>query len=160
MAWEDTMIPMVRHLINDASSTPTYSNTRLEQTIVVAAQLVNLDVVFDQTYTVNVVSVDITPDPTDLPDNAFINLTVLKAACIILGSEARTYALSGVKVTDGPSTIDMTNVYKSIIGLYKKLCDDYDKAIMGYVLGDGRSGAAVTGPMVNEGIGQTYGNFN
>ena len=51
-------------MINDLSDTPTYSDERVQQLIVVAAQYVivkEVDLTVD--YTINIVNPDITPDP-------------------------------------------------------------------------------------------------
>ncbi len=51
MAWQDVTIRMMRIIINDYdSSTYEYSDDRLAQTLVVAAQLVNQEIDFDTTY--------------------------------------------------------------------------------------------------------------
>ena len=64
---------MVRHMINDVDPTNyKYSVSRLETTILVAAQLVSEDMDFDNDYVVNVEQSTLTPDPTDTDtkDNA------------------------------------------------------------------------------------------
>jgi len=86
MAWQETMVTMVRVLINDLdSSNYTYSNERLEQTILVSAQYVASAADFQNAYVVDLGQFTLIPDPTDDPaDNDYINLVCLKAACLIL----------------------------------------------------------------------------
>jgi hypothetical protein len=82
--WQNEMVRIVRHLVDDLDAA-TYSDSRLEETVLVSAQMVQLQVTFDKTYTVDVDELLLTPDPTAATrDNAFINLVCLKTACIIL----------------------------------------------------------------------------
>ena len=121
MAWADVMLPMVRILINDYDDANyEYSDDRLIQTLVVAAQLVNQEIDFSTSYTINVPLVTITPDPTTgTIDNAFTNFTVLKAACFMDMSTFRTKAaLAGLKAKLGPAvleTMEHLNGFKQLI---------------------------------------------
>ena len=86
------MTTIVRHLVNDVdSSSYTFSTDRLETTILVAAQLMIMNVDFNNTYDINVETSTLSPDPTDTDtkDDPFIALACLRAACIIVGSEIR-----------------------------------------------------------------------
>ena len=76
MAWQSEMTTIVRHLINDTDiSDPTFTNSRLETSILVAAQLMNNEINFGKVYTIDVDGCSLSPDPTvETKDNAFINL--------------------------------------------------------------------------------------
>ena len=92
MSWQGQMTTVVRHLINDVDpSNYTFSTDRVETTILVAAQLLIMNVDFNNTYDVNVEASTLSPDPSDLDtkDDPFIALACLRAACIIVGSEIR-----------------------------------------------------------------------
>ena len=121
MAWADVMLPMVRILINDYDDTNyEYSDDRLIQTLVVSAQLVNQEIDFSTSYTINVPLVTISPDPTTgTVDDAFTNFVVLKAACFMDLSTFRTKAaLSGLKAKLGPAvleTMEHLNGFKQLI---------------------------------------------
>jgi len=157
MSWQDVMPEMVRWGINDLNGS-TYSAGQLEHVLIIAAQYLNGEVDFDTTYTINMISRTITPDPTTLTtqDDAFINLTVLKAICIILDSEARTQSLSAMKVTDGPSSIDTTAVYNAAKQAAETACNRYDKAKLDYQMNGVLPGLAITTPTTNEGqVGST-----
>lgn len=104
MSWLDEAIPVLRVIINDLGDTPTYSDGRLEQLLVVAAKLVHQDFKFD-TYTISVSSSTITPDPVD--DDAFLNFVVMRSACIVDEGMLRTKAhTAGIIARCGPAMLD------------------------------------------------------
>lgn len=106
MAWQDEAIPMLRVLINDLGATPTYSDDRLEQMLIVSAKLVYQDIDLTYDYTISIESSTISPDPTTNEDDAFINFFVLKAACIADQSTYRTKAaMEGIRAALGPASL-------------------------------------------------------
>lgn len=123
--WQTECVEIVRHLINDLADTPTYTDSRLVRLLVVAALQVTEEISFSTTYTVDISLSSITPDPSASTsrDNAFINFICLKAAVILLDGELRYYSIGGVRVTDGPSTIDTT----SRVGFVKQAADVMNK---------------------------------
>ena len=148
MAWTDDMPIIVRYLINDIDSTNyAYSNGRVKQTIVVAAQLVLNEIDFDKTYSVTVSTSGISPDPTAATkDDAFINLVSLKSACLIATSELRTKSLDAVRVSDGSSSIDTGGVLKGFESLSKSMCARYEDAKIQYKAGNSVAGQAILTP--------------
>ena len=77
------MTTIVRHLVNDIdSSSYTFATDRVETTILVAAQLMIMNVDFNNTYEINVEASTLSPDPTDTDtkDNPFIALACLRSA--------------------------------------------------------------------------------
>lgn len=150
MAWESECVRILRYLIDDLGTSPDYSDTRLQETFIVAAQLVKQEVEFTTTYSIDVDQLLLSPDPTDSPkDNAFINLVCLKAGCIITRSEMRAKAKTGgILVKDGQSTINtqgQIDGYKVL--LEKGLCQEYESAKKDYLLGDLVPGRAVCGAL-------------
>ncbi len=101
---------MMRVLIDDSDpATYSYTDTRIEQILVVAAQYVQHEISFTTTYTIDIGTPDITPDPTvtATKDDPFTNFTVLKAACLTDWSTFRQKALiSGVKARCGPVILE------------------------------------------------------
>ena len=86
MSWQGQMSTIVRHLISDVDSTAyTFSANRIETSVLVAAQLITMNVDFNNTYTINVESCALSPDPTDTDtqDNPFIALTCLRAHVLL-----------------------------------------------------------------------------
>lgn len=152
MSWQNEMVLIVRHLINDLDdSNQSFSDERLEGTVLVSAQLLLNEIDFDDPpnndYTVDVDGLSLTPDPTSgEKDNAFINLVCLKTACVIIGSEVRTNALNSIVLRDGPSTIDMRGVTAGLNNLYDSLCKKFDDGVLQYKAGGSRVGQAIFSP--------------
>ncbi len=144
MAWQDNTNLMVRHIINDTDpDNYKYSDNRINSTIAVAAQLIVLEIEFDQQYSVDIASQTVSPDPSS--DDAFINLVVLRAAVIIIGGEIKTESSNAISIKDGPSAIDLRGVSSTLLALYKDLSDRYDSVAHGY--GYNTSiGKAILGP--------------
>lgn len=158
MSWYNEMTLIVRHLINDLSTSPTYDDDRIEETIIVAAQLLIESIDFDNSYTIDIDEHAITPDPTlaGAKDDGFINLVCLKAATIFLKGEVKSYAGKSYRIVDGPSTIDVTGVYKAT----KETLDQYEKdlgmAIAQYKIGNSVAGKAILTPYTVEQINSRY----
>jgi hypothetical protein len=153
MAWIDEVTEMVRVLIGDMGTTSTYSDERIERVILVATHQVMNDVAFPVTYTLNLVTMTLTPDPTSDPrDEAFLYLASLKTACLIMSGEARTYAISSMKVTDGPSSVDTGSAFTNVKALAEGLCNGYQKAKNEYIMGTLAPGAAILTPTTQEAI--------
>jgi len=146
MAWQDTMVIMLRVIIDDMGSNPTYSDSRLEEVLVVSANLTKQDIDFANDYTIGVTDSTITPDPTDTPDNGFINLVTLKAACLLANSEYKTEANNAISVRDGSASIDKRGVAAAKKDWKDSICKDYDRAEKEYKLGNSNAGAAIIGP--------------
>jgi hypothetical protein len=143
------MSTIVRHLINDVDpSNYSFSDQRIETTILVAAQLMLMSVDFNNVYTVNVETCTLNPDPTDAEtkDDPFITLSCLRAACIIIGSEIRSESGNAISIKDGPSAIDLTGVTQTLTILYKDICDKYEQLLLNYKAGNAISGQAILGP--------------
>ncbi len=153
MAWQDEVTETVRILIGDMSDTPTYSDERIERVAIIAAHQMINDIVFPIVYTVSISNSTITPDPADSPrDDAFIYLLSLKTSCLIMSGETRTYAISSMKITDGPSSVDTGPSYTNVKALAGSICDNYQQAKMLYVMGTLVPGAAIMTPTTQEGI--------
>jgi hypothetical protein len=161
MVWQNEVVRIVRFLINDLESL-TYTDDRLEETVLVSAQLLLDTMDFAQSYTVDVDQVILTPDPTESPkDNFFINVLALKTACIVIGSEAKTLATQSYRIKDASSSIDISAAYQSLNQLHKQMCDKLDKMIFDYRAGNSLAGQAVLTPYTQEGLneGQPIRNY-
>ena len=150
MSWNIELPIIVRTLINDMSDTPTYSDERLLQIIVVAAKYVQFDVVLDHQYELNVVNPNIIPDPTVDNDSIFISLTCLKAACLIDQSSVRTKAaLEGIRAALGPAQL---SVGGSLEGLKLILetgpCAAYDELTSHWDVKEATAIRAILSPFV------------
>lgn len=149
MAWSTEMVTILRFLINDTAATPEFSDSRLQQTLLVAAQLVQTDLQFNTAYSVNVSLTTLSPDPTDsgTRDDIFINLVELKAACIIDRGKLRTNADSAFKITSDNDTIDTSGVSKAYADLIKLgYCQAYQDAKEAYKFENRIAGEAILTP--------------
>jgi len=152
MGWQNEMVRIVRFLINDLDGS-TYTDSRLEETILVAAQLQYISIDFDNTYVIDIDTLSLSPDPTSgTKDDWFINIVCMRAACIILNSEAKTLAAQSYKIKDGPSSIEVGETYKNTIALYEDACDRLSLMIMQYKAGNSVAGHAVLTPYTQERI--------
>lgn len=155
--WKDELVTMLRVLINDLGETPSYSDSRLQQLLVVAARYVLQDMDFDTSYTININVPNISPDPvgTTTRDDAFANFTVLKAACLSDQSLFRTKALlEGITARCGPATLSIAGHLPGFKELITQgPCAAYLVLKQQYYLGDARGVRAIMSPF-------TGNNFN
>ncbi len=129
MCWQEDMVTMLRYLINDVAIPTVHTDERLEQTILVAAQMVINEVDFVVDYTISFTEHTLTPDPTEgTKDNAMIELTVLKAGCMIdRGGYRQQLGLGGISVKIGFESIDTGRNLKGYETLFKEgLCKEYE----------------------------------
>ena len=148
MPWQNEMTLIVRHLVNDLdSSSYIFTDSRLEEAILVSAQLASLEIDFENTYTIDVDSVSLSPDPTESSnkDDSFINLVSLKTAQMLLGSELKTHSLNAISLRDGPSALDLRGIVAGLKILFDDINKRYEEAVMQYKL-NGVVGQAVLGP--------------
>lgn len=152
MSWQGEMVTILRQLVGDTDpDSYRYSDNRLETTILVAAQTTLSEIDFEKTYVVDVERCYISPDPTEATvsldvadrDDGFINLVCLKAACLITNAEWIKESRNAVRVSNGPSSIDYTQVaaqFKSMSESFIRQYEDYKFAL--------KAGAAAVGKVV------------
>jgi len=112
MSWQNTSLIMLRTLLNDANcSTEKYTDDRLMDLLLTSAFIIRIDVNFSTSYTINIPSQTISPNPEDQTDgDEFISFMVLKAACLTDEANFRTAALlQGVSARCGPASITTSN---------------------------------------------------
>jgi hypothetical protein len=163
MAWQEELTIIVRSLINDwcsQNSNPEYSDGRIQQLITVAAKYVVKDVNLITTYNIDVVNIDITPDPTSTEkrDEDFISFVALKAACMLDQSTFRTKAvMEGIKTSLGSANISIGGNlagYKTILDAGP--CSLYDALVLRYNIGDATAVRAVLSPFVGNNFDPRY----
>ena len=148
MPWQNEMTLIIRHLVNDLDSTSyTFTDSRLEEAVLVCAQLLLLEVDFESTYTIDVDSMTLNPDPTSSgnKDDSFINLICLSTAQMLLGSELKIHSLNAISLRDGPSSLDLRGIVTGLKILFEDINRRYDEAKMQYKL-NGVVGQAILGP--------------
>lgn len=151
MAWQDEMVITTRVLINDLNTPYEFSDSRIEQVLVVAGKYVQFDVNLDHLYTIDVITPSITPDPTIDNDSIFISLCCLKAACIIDQGTFRTKAaLEGIRTALGPASLSFGGSiagYRDIIA--HGACALYDELTSHWDVKNATAWAAILSPFVN-----------
>jgi hypothetical protein len=160
MYWDIEIPIIVRTLINDLESTPTYSDERIKQLITVSAKYVVIDANLSISYNIDVVNETITPDPSDpeTRDTEFVGLIALKAACILDQSTFRTKAaLEGIRTSLGSASLAINNN----LGGYKTILDQgpcalYDQLVMDYNIGNATAVRAVLSPFVGNNFDPRY----
>lgn len=152
MPWQNEMTTILRILLNDLDpSMPTYSDERLQQVILVSAQLIQMDLDFLKTYAVDVEQLALSPDPTiNGRDDGFINLTCYQAACIVDKGNYRNAAQNaGIVVTSDREKIDTTKILAGFQYLLDDggWCNVFSTAKFQYKVDNQESGRAICGPM-------------
>lgn len=123
MAWFDIGVALVRDMLGDTSATPTYTDDRLQTAFCNGAYIVQQQAVFSTAYLINPSTQIIVPDPTTIPDNAFMTLSALYTTKQIFNGEMRLYSSQGIKVKDGASELDLR---RNPDGL-KIIIDEFDR---------------------------------
>ena len=142
------MTLIVRHLINDLDSSDyPFVDSRLEEAVLVSAQLSLLEIDFEKTYTIDVDSVSLSPDPTSASDkdDSFINIVCLRTARMLIGSELKTNSLNAISLRDGPSALDLRGIVSGLKILFDDINKRYEEAVTQYKL-NGVVGQAILGP--------------
>lgn len=146
------VIPL-RVFIGDLDSPSVYSDSRLSQVAAVAAKEVQMHLSFTQTYTIDLTSLTISPDPTASAtlDDDFCMLTALKAACYIDTNSLRAKAaLAGLRATIGSLSLDTSN---NLQGYVKTIemgsCAMFEDLAIDYAYGNINLWKAILSPFIN-----------
>lgn len=152
MSWQTTLTLIVRGIIGDFDTPYQYSDQRLQQIITIGAQFVTSELTLPYNYTIDVVNLGITPDPTGFtpPDNASIVLFTLRAACFLDQGSMRQKAGGAIRIGDARSSIDATKLVEGFqLIMDKGACNSYEEAKFAYQMGGLNStavGQAILGP--------------
>lgn len=152
MSWQIEISAIVRAITGDLTEPYTYCQEKLEELIVIAAQLTRNELDFDTTYTISISELSISPDPTTDRDDAFINLVALKTACLILTGEMKLAAGRGIKVTDAGASIDLTGEYNNTKQVTESICKSYQEGKLQYMLGNLNGIKAILTPYTSPNI--------
>lgn len=158
MSWQQEMTIITRTLINDLNDPYEYSDSRIQQVLVVAGKYVQFDVNLDHSYKIDVSNNNITPDPTIDDDSIFISLVCLKAACLIDQSTFRTKAaMEGIRASLGPASLSVSGqgaVWKTILD--EGPCATYDELTSHWDVKDASAIRAVLSPFVGNKFDPRY----
>lgn len=147
--WKGPMVQMLRFLIGDEG---TYSDAKLEELLIYSSYMIQKDIIFEQTYTINLARLTISPDPIENNDVPFINLSTMKAACILSRNQLKEKADGAVKWKDGQSTMDTVDALTGQKGLTADICQAYEDAKLQNQIGDTAPGKAILGPWSSDNI--------
>lgn len=158
--WEVEIPIIVRTLINDMGATPLYSDDRINQAAVVAANYVQQEVNLSTTYTIDILEIAISPDPSvsSTRDNDFISFLALRTACLLDQSTFRTKAaLEGIKTNLGPASLAIGGNlagYKTILD--QGPCALYQQLTLDYNVGNASAVQAILSPFVGNKFDPSY----
>jgi hypothetical protein len=153
MSWQTEMTTIVRHIIGDLdSSNYTFSNSRIEESIVVAAQLIHNEMEFLVDYNIEVDNGLLSPDPTTTPvapsnkDDDFIALCCMRSSLLLTNSLLRTYAMKAISIRDGSSSLDMRGVVSGLKMVNDDITAKYEDMKMAYQTGKLGLGKVILSP--------------
>lgn len=153
MAWKTEMTIMLRVLIDDLGEDD-FCDDRLHHLLVVAGSYVEQDLELTTDYTINIVTPDFDPDPTTSTprDDDFVNLTVLKAACLIdKGSLRAAAAINGLEARCGPAQLKVLRRMDGFATLIEHgYCKAYEEAMLQYRFGNANIIRGIMSPFINE----------
>lgn len=148
MSWQNETAIIVRVWINDLSDSPTYSDERIQQLIMVAAKYVKLETNLETDYIIDIINNTISPDPNTVNDEIFTGLVALKAACLLDQSTFRTKAATeGIRAALGPASLSVGGSmegYRDILN--KGPCTMYEQLKLDYEIGNTSLFKAILGP--------------
>lgn len=160
MYWEVEIPIIVRNLINDFDSSPSYTDDRILQLATVAARYVLSEVNLLNSYNIDIVNKTITPDPSDpdTRDNDFIGFIALKSACLLDQSTFRTKAVNeGISAGLGPAKLTVggnLSGYKTILDVGP--CSAYKQLVLEHNIGNISTVRAVLSPFVGNNFDPRY----
>lgn len=160
--WQSLCTTIVRHLIDDLDeNNPRYSDNRIQQAIVIAGLMSAQEFPFSVTYSFDVEGPDILPDPgaTETYDGQAVALFTLKAACILDVNRYQNRVGTGVKVTEGDASVDLTTGFKGYVDIITLgPCASYTKLLADLQVKSSMSaGKAVLGPFSHSDAGNMLG---
>lgn len=147
MAWKTEMVRILRHLVNDVVEPYAFCDGRLEETILISAAIIGLNLDFQKDYEIDIEELKLTPDPTEGErDNGFVTLVTLKAALVIANGEHRKYASESIIASDGLSKLDFTKRAEHYMKIAEARQKDFEQAKIDYQAGNMTKGFIITGP--------------
>lgn len=146
MPWNIDLVLMTRTLIGDLAGS-VYTDNRIRQILIIAAFEVNNTTSIKKSYEIDIANVNIVPDPIEEKDLNFCVMTAYKAAVLILQAEVRNQSLNSITISDGTSSINLTDVTHALQTLYRDLSATYEDLLNTYVNEESAlNGQAILGP--------------
>jgi hypothetical protein len=149
MGWQNEMVIIVRHIVDDLDPLNySFTDSRLEESILVASQLIHNEMEFSIDYMIEVDNGLLSPDPTltSPKDDDFIALCCMRAAVMLMTSMIKTYSLKSISIRDGASSIDTTGIVQGLSQVYKDITTKYEDMKLAYQTGKLGFGKSIVGP--------------
>ena len=153
MAWQNELTLILRHIIGDLDpDNYSFTDSRLEESLLVAAQLIHNEMEFNIIYTIEVDNAILSPDPTltstgySDKDDDFIALCCLRAGLLLTASQLRTYSLKAISIRDGASSLDMRGVVQGLKMVHDDLSKKYEDVKLSYQTGKLGLGKVILSP--------------
>lgn len=148
MSWQDVSVIQLRHAINDVDDPQRYDDNRLALAWLVGASYVVQEFTLANNYTVDLVGVTISPDPTIAgADPWMTNLTTLRSAIMMISNDMKLAANSSFMIRDVHMQADMRELYKANKMILDEVKDDYENLRMQYCVGVQPQLAAILTPI-------------
>ena len=153
--WPTELVLVTRVLISDYVQPYTYSDARIQEVLIIAGMLCQLEVdLLHSPYTFDVANLIMTPDPANASigkDYGACCLFSLKAACILQLSSFRDKARNaGIQVRSDRELIDTKGQLdgdKFLLNSEHDVCKSYTESVWIYKAGNYSAGYALVGPM-------------
>lgn len=148
--WQTEMVTILRYMIADTDEDNyKYSDTTLQDLILVGALQANNEIDFSIVYTIRLGSSSISPDPTleVSRDDNFIALASLKSAIIIIRGEFKLASNSAMMFRDRDTTVDLTAKANSIKAILQNFQNQYEESRWYYQLEKRNIGQAILGSL-------------
>lgn len=154
MSWQDVSVVQLRHAINDVDDPNRYSDSRLQLAWIVGASYVVNEFTLANTYGVDIVGVDINPDPTiagsqpgQYADPWAVNLITLRSAIMMISNDVKLATNSAWSIKDVHMSVDMKELYKANKIILDEAKEAYENLRMQYQIGVNPSVQAVLTPI-------------
>lgn len=153
--WEQELVLVTRVLINDYIQPYAYSDSRIQEVLIIAGMLCQLEVdLLHSPYQFDPSNLIMTPDPADPAigkDYGACCLFSLKAACILQLSSFRDKARNaGIQVRSDRELVDTKGQLdgdKFLLNSEFDNCKSYAESVWIYKAGNYNAGYALVGPM-------------
>lgn len=133
--WQTELIELVRGLIFDLGDSPDFTDEQLTRVIMVSASLVSKSANFTNNFKVDISEQTISPDPSasDTKDVDFLNLTALRAACMLDIGKARIESANSISIKDDKNSVNMSNLGNNYLRILELgYCKIYEQSVREY----------------------------
>lgn len=156
-SWQNGLISALRILVDDENGV-SYTDSKLEDVIALAASMVKSEVPLSTSYSINLTPPSISPDPIVNNDKNFVNLVTLKAACLLDKSTlGYNSLLFGLRANCGSSSLATLNKIGGLGSIIDSgYCLSYENAKRQYMSGNTSNKKSTLSPFINSNFDPSY----